>query len=373
MDDVAFRSTLRAFVASRISPRIEAWERAGSYPAELHAEAGAARLLSLGGTAGSLLPDRSERSRMLIEELTRGGSQGLTMGLASHFVSLAIVSACAETEFAARITVDVLSGRRLIALALTEPNAGSDLSALETRAVSTNDKDWRIDGEKKFICNGARADYLVVGARMSEGLGLFLIERPQAEITSITLDSVGWRCLPLGALRLSNAHGRMIADPGRAGRLLRDALTRERLNLAIMAVTSAESVLEELMPHCQKRVIRRSPLIAMTHVRQTLAELSCAISVARDFVNRTKVEDGEVRVAMAKNVAASTLAQTARAAVQLHGAAGCIAPTLAERMFRDAPLVAIGGGTTEVMNEIIARSFEKERPREGDPEPCPAQ
>lgn len=373
MDDIVFRSTLRAFVANRISPRIEVWERAGSYPAELHAEAGVARLLSLGETPGSFLPDRSERSRMLIEELTRGGSQGLTMGLASHFVSLAIVSACAETEFAARIADDVLSGKRLIALALTEPNAGSDLSALETRAVLTNDKGWRIDGEKRFICNGARADYLVVGARMSEGLGLFLVDRPQAGITSVALDSIGWRCLPLGALRLANAHGRLIAGPGKAGRLLRDALTQERLNLAIMAVTSAESVLEELIPHCRTRIIRRSPLIAMTHVRQTLAELSSTISVARDFVDRTKVEDGEVRVAMAKNVAASTLAKTARAAVQLHGAAGCIAPTLAERMFRDAPLVAIGGGATEVMNEIIARSFEKEGPRESDSEPCPAE
>lgn len=359
MNDEAYRAALRAFVTDRIGPHIDAWEQAGSYPIGLHAEAGAARLLALGEVPGPDLPLQPARLRVLIEELTRGGSQGLAIGLSSHFVSLAIVAAAAPA-LSASVIADVLSGGRTIALALTEQGAGSDLAALDTRAVPAADGSWRITGEKRFICNGTRADCLLVGARTSAGLGLFLVERPQAAITVDPLDPLGWRCLPLAAIHFSDARARLIAEAEQAGRALRGALTQERLNLAVMAVTSAEVVRDAAVCRSRRRLIRGAPLIAMTHVRQTLAEVHTAVSVARDFVDRTVVKDGEARVAMAKNAAVAALEHAARIAVQLHGASGCIAPSLVERTFRDAPLVAIGGGTTEVMNEIIARSLDKE-------------
>lgn len=358
MDDEIFRTALRAFVAERVAPHIDAWERAGAYPASLHAEAGAARLLSLGDVPKPVLPSHQSRMRLLIEEITCGGSQGLAVGLCSHFVSLSIVASGGEDAFGS-VIIDVLAGASIIALALTEPDAGSDLAALDTRATLGADGAWRITGEKRFICNGARADYLVVGARMPDGLGLFLVDQPQAEIVCYPLEPSGWRCLPLAAIRFANARGRLIAAPGHSGRILRDALTRERLNLAISAASAAEAVSAAALKHSRSRVIRDAPLIAMTHVRQTLAQLHTAVAMARQLVDRTTVEDGEVQVAMAKNAATSAFALAAQVAVRLVGAAGCVSPSLAERSLRDAPLVAIGGGTTEVMNEIIARSLER--------------
>ncbi|MBG0807885.1 acyl-CoA dehydrogenase family protein [Methylosinus sp. H3A] len=358
MDDEMFQTALRAFVAERVEPNIDAWERAGAYPASLHAEAGAARLLSLGDVPGPVPPIHQTRMRMLLEEVTRGGSQGLAVGLCSHFVSLSILASAGAEAFGS-VIADVLAGARIIALALTEPDAGSDLTALDARAALGADGAWRITGEKRFICNGARAHCLVLGARAPDGLGLFLVEQPQAEIIGYPLEPSGWRCLPLAAIRFANARARLIAAPDRSGRILRGALTRERLNLAISAASAAEVVSAAVLKHSRSRLIRNAPLIAMTHVRQTLAELHTAVAMARHFVDRTTVEDGEVQVAMAKNAATAAFAFAAQIAVRLHGAAGCVSPSLAERSLRDAPLVAIGGGTTEVMNEIIARSLER--------------
>lgn len=295
MDDEAFQSALRAFVVERVEPNIDAWERAGAYPASLHAEAGAARLLSLGEGPGPILPTHQARMRMLLEELTRSGSQGLAVGLCSHFVSLSILASAGAEAFGS-VIFEVLAGGRIIALALTEPDAGSDLTALDARATLGADGAWRITGEKRFICNGARADYLVLGARMPDGLGLFLVEQPQAEIVGSPLEPSGWRCLPLAAIRFTNARGRLIAAPDRSGRILRNALLRERLNLAISAASAAEAASAAALTHSRSRLIRNAPLIAMTHVRQTLAELHTAVAMARQFVDRTTIEDGEVQV-----------------------------------------------------------------------------
>ncbi|GAB6841941.1 acyl-CoA dehydrogenase [Methylorubrum rhodinum] len=359
MDDGLFREAVRAFVGRHVAPHVEDWERAGTYPAELHARAGAAGLLAYGTEPGPVPPNRPVEARILIEELTRGGSQGLAMGLASHGVSLALV-AQAGTAWAEDLTRAVLAGERTVALALTEPGAGSDLAALRARAEPRADGLWSITGEKRFICNGARADALVVGARTGTGIGLFLAERPDPGLTAEAIEPSGWRCLPLAGLRFEAVPARAICGPEAAGRALQRALTQERLNLAAMAVASAEAVRDAAARHARVRIVQGAPLEAMSHVRHDLAEVATAVAVAAAFVAGTAAADGAARAAIAKNAAVAALDRAATAAVRLHGAAGCVASSLVARTLRDAPLVAIGGGTTQVMNEIIARSLAKE-------------
>lgn len=171
-----------------------------------------------------------------------------------------------------------------------------------------------------------------------------------------------WRTLPLSALRFAGVPARLVVAPDRAARVLQRALAQERLNLAVMALTSAECVRDAALHHARTRMVRGASLDAMSHIRQRLAEIATRIALARCFVDSTAATAEASRIAMAKNAAVAALEEAARTAVQILGAAGCVAPSVVERTQRDAPLIAIGGGTTEVMNEIIARSLAKETP-----------
>ncbi len=354
-----YREQVRDFVARQVRPNVDRWEREGSYPLELHTLAGRAGLLAL-GHAPDTLPADVPALGVLVEELTRSGAQGITMGLASHFVSLGAVQG-GDARLAAEVIPAVLSGEQRIVLALTEPQAGSDLRALQCRAEPDGGL-YRLSGEKAFICNGGRAELLLVGAVIEGALGLFLVNGFAPGLSHERLDCLGWRCLPLASLRFEGAPARLLLAGRQASRLLQQCLLQERLNLAIMAVTSAELAQGEAVAYCRQRRVGGTPLLEKSVIRQRLAELHAALSVSRLYVDQAVrwQASGQLtaaQAAIAKNVAVDTLEQVARAAVQVHGAHGCVEPALVERIYRDARLLAIGGGAREVMLEIIGRTL----------------
>ncbi|NMO21279.1 acyl-CoA dehydrogenase [Pyxidicoccus fallax] len=354
-----FRERVRAFVNDCVRPHLDDWEQEGAYPLSLHRRAGAAGLLSLGHSPEQL-PDDPVALSVLVEELTLSGAQGLTMGLASHFVSLKAVQA-GDPGVAARVIPAVLKGERGIVLALTEPGAGSDLRALECRAEVCG-SEYRLTGDKAFICNGGRADLRLVGAVHEGALALFLVEEDAPGVSATHRSCLGWRCLPLADLHFERTPARLLAAGREAGRLLQQCLQQERLNLAVMAVASADLALRETVAHCRERRVGGEPLLDKSVIRQRLAERHSELSVVRLYVEQAvRWQAGgqlsAAQAAIAKNMAVDTLERIARDAVQLHGAHGCVEPAVVERLYRDARLLGIGGGAREVMLEIIGRAL----------------
>ncbi len=354
-----FRERIRAFVGDFVRPHVEAWERDGAYPLELHRQAGEAGLLALGHSP-ERLPDDPLALAVLVEQLTRSGAQGITMGLASHFVSLKAVQG-SDPQLAARVVPAVLKGEKSIVLALTEPQAGSDLRALDCRA-DLIDGEYRITGHKAFICNGDRADWILLGAICEGNLTLFLVEGGAPGLSSTRQACLGWRCLPLAHLRFERTPARRLTQGGGVNRLLQQSLRQERLNLAVMAVASADLALSAAIAHGRERQVGGEALLEKSVIRQRLAERHSELSVVRLYVDQAvrwqaAGELTAVQVAIAKNMAVDTLERIAHDAVQLHGAHGCVEPSLVERIYRDARLLGIGGGTREIMLEIIGRAL----------------
>lgn len=354
-----FRKRVADFVRDHITPHVAEWEAFGAYPAALHQRAGELGLLALGHDPASL-PDDPRALAILVEELTRSGAQGITMGLASHFVSLKALQRCDPT-LASSVVPAVLTGERSISLALTEPLAGSDLKAMTCRA-QLRDGHYRISGSKAFVCNGARADWLLLIAHCQDGLALFMAEGHAPGIESSAQRCMGWRCLPLTDLHFDNTPVTRITQGGGVGRVLQNSLLQERLNLAVMAVTSAHMALETSIAWCKQRQVAGRPLIEKSVIRQRLSEHQAELAVVRHYVESAVdgLVEGDLnatRVAIAKHQAVTVLERIARDGVQLHGAHGCVEPALVERIHRDARLLAIGGGTHEIMLEIIGRSL----------------
>lgn len=354
-----FRKRVAHFVAEHITPHVAEWETLGTYPPALYRRAGLAGLLALGQNQNQL-PDDPRAVAILVQELTRSGAQGITMGLASHFVSLKALQRCAP-ELASSVVPAVLSGECSISLALTEPQAGSDLRGMSCRAVLENGQ-YRLTGTKAFVCNGERADWLLLIAHSPDGLALFLAEGHAPGIMHTPQRCLGWRCLPLTDLHFTNTPVVRLTQGSGVGRILQNSLLQERLNLAVMAVTSADMALQASIDWCKQRQMGGKPLFDKSVIRQRLAEYHAELAVAQHYVESAVnwMADGNLdprRVAIAKNQSVAVLEKIARGAVQVHGAHGCIEPALVERIHRDARLLAIGGGTHEIMLDIIGRSL----------------
>lgn len=370
MNTEQFRQLLEAFVEAHIRDHVAEWEAAGCYPAMLHRQAGEAGILSLGISSDDApcapLDAGLMRRTTLIRGLARGGAQSIAVGLGSHFVSLSAVAGGSE-EHAAAIAPSIWNGTHTIALALTEPHGGSNLRDIRSRA-RRNGPDFRVSGEKAFICNGTRADYLLVSACLEDsGPSLFLVENDE-RVRKQPLVPLGWRALPQAHLTFEDAPARLVGRPGSALRLLRPALALERLNLAVLAVTSARLLFDEMLADACMREVDGCRLAEKQAPAHRLAASATQLRIVEAFVDALLTgfgEDGgpamppEPDIAMAKNAATRLLEQISREAVQFAGARGCVAPSLAERMFRDARLLAIGGGSEEIMNEIIARDLRR--------------
>lgn len=354
-----FAQRVREFVSTHVMPYVDAWEADGAYPPELVARAGAAGLLALGGSTANV-PRDPYALAALIRQLAVCGAHGVAVGLSAHLVSLEALASgppALLAEYAPRI----LEGRETIALAVTEPSAGSDLARIETTARAGPDG-YRLSGAKSFVCNGARTDRFVVLARDEDGAGLFLVNGRDTGIAAQPLACVGWRSIPLANLQFDHVPARRLTAPGAGKRVLGGLLLQERLNLAVLANASAELALNLTVAHCKARCVGGAPLFQKSAVRQRLAERYVEVAASRCVVDNAvarhaKGELDAAGAALAKNATVDALGRVADDAVQLHGAYGCIVPSLAERIWRDAKILSIGGGAREVMLEIIARTL----------------
>ena len=365
------RDTMRRFVSEAVKPHIDAWEEAGGFPREVYQHAGSLGLLGIGHPTE--FGGSGEQDVFLkvaaSEELMRSGSGGFVASLGSLDIGLPPVWRMGSEALKQRIVPQVLAGEKIIALAITEPSGGSDVANLKTRAVRDGDH-YVVNGSKTFITSGARADYYTVAVRTGEagfgGVSLLLIEKGTPGFTvGRNLKKMGWWASDTAELFFQDCRvpAENLLGPENSGFFTIMAnFQAERLSLAIMAYMTAQLALEQCLAYVKERTTFGKPLSKHQVIRHKLAEMATQVNVAREYTYRcaARMQAGEsaiAEVSMAKNFATSVSTMVTDEAVQIFGGMGYMRESLVERLYRDNRILSIGGGTHEIMNEIISKQL----------------
>jgi acyl-CoA dehydrogenase len=366
------RELVRRFTEREIVPHLADWERAGEVPRSLHAAAAKLGLLgagypeSAGGGGGDLLD-----SLTVTEEIIRaGGSSGLVAALFTHGIALPHIIASGNPTLIDRYVRPTLAGEMIGSLAVTEPDGGSDVASLRTTAHRDGDH-FVVKGGKTFITSGVRAEFVTTAVRTGppgsgyDGISLLVIDKGTPGFTvTRALEKLGWHCSDTAELSFVDVRvpvDNLIGGEGTGFAQIMRHFASERISMAAQACATAQRCLDLTIDWCRTRQTFGAPLAQRQIVRHRLADMARVTAVARIFVWHlaARVATGEqvsmAEVAMAKNTAAEACDFVVDAAVQLHGGTGYLRESEVERHYRDARIMRIGGGTTEIMNEIIAK------------------
>jgi acyl-CoA dehydrogenase len=369
-EHLLLREQMRRFVSEQIAPHVDKWEAEETFPRELYRQVADAGFLGVGfpeeygGSGGDML-----HAVIMTEELTRSGSSGLAASLGSLGIALPPIISAGTEEQKRRWVPKVLSGQWISALAITEPGTGSDVASIRTRAVKDGDE-YVINGSKTFITSGTRADLITLAVRTGgEGMGgLSLIgvetDRPGFTVAN-KLKKMGWAASDTAELVFEDMRvpaDCLIGEPGGGFLIMMQNFGGERLFLAAMAVEMAQMAYDEAKRYSQEREVFGRPIGKFQVTRHKLAEMATGLDVCRTYVYAlaSRLDAGDVRiaeVAMSKNAAVDMAVQVIDQAVQIHGGYGYMREYLVERLYRDIRLYPIGGGTREIMNEIISRQL----------------
>ncbi len=365
------RDSVRRFVEREVLPYIDEWEEAEEFPRELYLKAGAAGILGIGypeAYGGSCEGDLFAKVAAS-EELMRCGSGGLVAGLGSLDIGLPPVVKWARPEVRERVMPAVLRGEKIMALAVTEPSGGSDVANLKTRAVRDGDH-YRVSGSKTFITSGVRADYYTVAVRTGgegfAGISLLLVEKGTAGFSvGRKLKKMGWWASDTAELFFDDCRvpaENLIGVENAGFACIMANFQSERLALAVMANMTAQLALEESLRWAREREAFGKPIGKFQVLRHRLAEMATQLEVSREFTYRqaAKMAAGKSvikEISMAKNFATDVADRLTYDAVQVLGGMGYMRESLVERLYRDNRILSIGGGSREIMNEIIGKQM----------------
>ncbi|HCG0870285.1 acyl-CoA dehydrogenase family protein [Pseudomonas aeruginosa] len=365
------RDSVRRFVEREVLPYIDEWEEAEEFPRELYLKAGAAGILGIGypeAYGGSCEGDLFAKVAAS-EELMRCGSGGLVAGLGSLDIGLPPVVKWARPEVRERVVPAVLRGEKIMALAVTEPSGGSDVANLKTRAVRDGDH-YRVSGSKTFITSGVRADYYTVAVRTGgegfAGISLLLVEKGTAGFNvGRKLKKMGWWASDTAELFFDDCRvpaENLIGVENAGFACIMANFQSERLALAVMANMTAQLALEESLRWAREREAFGKPIGKFQVLRHRLAEMATQLEVSREFTYRqaAKMAAGKSvikEISMAKNFATDVADRLTYDAVQVLGGMGYMRESLVERLYRDNRILSIGGGSREIMNEIIGKQM----------------
>jgi len=366
------RKTVRTFTEREILPHIDEWERIGELPRDLSLRAGEAGLLGVGfpeevGGEGGDAADTA----IICEELHEAGTPGgvfaslFTVGIAvPHMI------ASGDERLIEKFVRPTLCGELIGSLAITEPGGGSDVGHLRTTAVRDGDH-YVVNGAKTYITSAVRGDYVVTAVRTggpgAAGISLLVVEKgtPGFEV-SRRLEKMGWRSSDTAELSFVDARvpaENLVGAENSGFAQIAQAFVAERIGLAVQAYSSAQRCLDITVQWCRDRETFGRPLISRQTVQNTLTEMARRTDVARVY-SRNVVErqlageDNLITAAcFAKNTAVEAGEWVASQAVQLFGGMGYMAESEIERQYRDMRILGIGGGTTEILTGLAAKSL----------------
>lgn len=368
-----FRDTFRHFVEKEIVPYNDQWEKDGIVSRELWLKAGQQGFLGLAipeEYGGSGVDDFSY-SAIIAEETARVGasSAGAGMGLHNDIVLPYLLTYGTE-EQKQRWLPKMCAGELITAIAMTEPNTGSDLGAVKTTAVRRGDV-YVLNGQKTFITNGILSDVVIVVAKTApekrhKGISLLVVERGMEGFTcGRKLEKMGFKAQDTAELFFENVEvpiTNLLGEEGQGFYYLMRQLAQERLSVGISAVAACETALEMTLAYCKERTAFGQPIGSFQNSRFKLAEMKTEIEIARVFVDRC-IEELNARTltpetaAMAKWWTSDLQKRVLDQCVQLFGGYGYMTEYPIARAYLDARVQSIYAGTNEIMKEIIGRSM----------------
>ena len=366
-----FRKNLRQFVENELAPHADEWEEAEEFPREVYSQMGDLGFLGMsypeeyGGDEDRLA------EAVLHEEMTRAGSAGVAAGIGAHIgIAMPQINRFGTPEQKAKYIVPGIKGETIGALGITEPEAGSDVAGIKTYAVKDG-SDWVINGSKTFITNGVRCDWVVALVKTDRergysGISQMIIDRgtPGFE-TSKKIKKLGWKASDTGELSFIDTRVPAEALLGEEGRGFFQTMANfvwERLIMALGSVAGAQLVFEISLMYAKERQAFGQPIGKFQVIAHMLADMITEIELGRAFtydVLKLYIEGKEPvkEVAMAKLYTQSMAVRVADRGIQIHGGYGYTEEYPLARAWRDMRLGPIGGGTDEIMKEIISRSY----------------
>lgn len=371
---LALRDSVRRFVEKEILPHVNDWEEQNTFPRELYKLAGEAGFLGLGfdekygGTPGDVF-----HKLIFSEEIMRSTSAGLVSSLGSLDIGLPPIAKWGSEALKQKVIPDVLAGEKICALAITEPSGGSDVANIKTRAekITTDDGTfYKVNGSKTFITSGVRADYYTVAVRTGGegygGISLLMIEKGTPGFTvGRSLKKMCWWASDTAELFFEDClvpTENLIGVENTGFFAIMTNFQNERLMLTSMANMTSELALEECYKYVKEREAFGRPIGKYQVIKHKLVEMATKLEVSKTMMynvaaNMNSGVDQVKQVSMAKNFATDTSDYITYEAVQIFGGMGLMRESMVERLYRDNRILSIGGGTREIMNEIIAKQL----------------
>ncbi len=365
----ALRAQARRFAREHIAPHAHDWDEAGEFPRELYRHISDAGLMGiaypeeLGGGGG----DISHALAVTEELIVHGKNVGVIAGLGTHAIAVPPILAFGSEEQKRRFIPPVVRGEKIAALAITEPGCGSDVAAITTRAHKDGDH-YVVSGAKTFITSGCRADFVTTAVRTGGpghgGISLVVVERGTPGFSvSKKLKKTGWWASDTAELTFEECRvpaANLIGEENSGFIPIMRNFVSERLGLAASCVGIAMLALEESANYARQRHAFGRAIGGFQVTRHKLAEMATRIAAARALMHEVMArflrgDASPAHAAMAKNTATDMVSFVCDQAVQIHGGYGFMRETVVERLYRDARLYPIGGGTREIMNEIISK------------------
>jgi citronellyl-CoA dehydrogenase len=366
-----FRDTVRKFVETELRPRAREFDELGRIDKSLYKKMGDLGMLGLRydpayGGAGL---DWSFTA-VLYEELGRCDNAGVTMGISVHTdMATPSLAEFGSDELKRRFLAPAIAGEQVSAIAVTEPDAGSDVSAIKTRAVRDGDE-WVINGSKIYITNAATADWLCLLAVTDPAAGYggfsqIVVPTDLPGFRYELLDKIGNWGSDTGQLFFDEVRVPVANTIGEIGRGFQQQMRQfqdERLVACVSAVASSQHLWEETRRWAAERVLFGKPLAKMQNTQFRMAELWTELTAARELVRscvqqRVDGEDATLKITMAKLFCCRVSRRVADECIQLHGGYGYMKESMAGRAFVDSRLLSIGGGSDETMLHYLAKQL----------------
>jgi len=364
------RQSIRGFLERELAPHAQEWEEQRWFPNELFPRLAAQGLLGLkyplqyGGQGGDYLHEA-----VLCEEMARIGSGGTAAGIGAHVnIATPPIWKFGSEEQKQRFLAPAIRGEKIGALGITEPGAGSDVASLRTRAEPT-EGGFLVSGEKTYITNGVRADFIVTAVKSTpagghHGISFLIIERGEG-VASAKLEKLGWHASDTATIAFEEVfvpEQNLLGPLHQGFKLIMANFQWERLAMALGAVGAMQLAWERTAAFARERHAFGRPLSGHQAIRHKLVDLASSAYACRcvtyDALRRFVAGEEPIgEVTMAKLLTQRAAFELMDACLQIHGGAGYMREYWVERAARDARLGPIGGGSDEIMREILSRSL----------------
>ena len=366
-----FREMVSKFLEAEIWPYVDEWDEAGEYPSEINEKVCELGVFGFGidEKYGGLGFDDQFMRKDVSVEMGRTSAGGLFASVGSRNIMLGPLAELANEEIKLKALPDLMSGKKGGSLGITEPGGGSDVARMKTTARKDGNE-WVLNGSKTFITGGMQASYFVIGARTGKeglsGISLFFVEADTPGFTRSSIDKkMGWWSSDTATLYFDNCRipaDNLMGEENKGFLAIMNNFNYERYMMGAQMLGMAKRCFEECVQYSQERQTFGKNLIEHQVIRHKLADMSAKIDAMDAYLNQVAqlMNDGEMPVAEISKIkfyCSECIESIASEAMQIFGGAGYLRGNAVERIYREVKVMAIGGGSKEIMKDLTVKQL----------------